>query len=181
MELPVLDALFDLDGCLYPIGNGLEEHVRERIFSFMVERLSVADAALAKAVWSVAFKRYNQSLRGLRACGYTLDADEYWRHIRGDSTRFLTPCPQVSALLRSLNDAGVRCWVYTNCREREAVEALEALHIDPALFRGLLGADFQARRAAFSMRGVARLHSSSRACVPHRATCANPRWPPLSV
>jgi FMN phosphatase YigB (HAD superfamily) len=145
MAPAVRDALFDLDGCLYPIGIGLEEHVRERIFAFMVERLGVSDAALARELWHIAFRRFNQSLRGLRACGYAFDADEYWRFIRGDSCRFLTPAPQVQALLRSLNDAGVRCWVFTNCREQEAVEALRALDLDPSLFRGVLGADFQAR------------------------------------
>ncbi len=117
--------------------------MRERIFSFMVERLGVEDAALARDLWTIAFRRFNQSLRGLRACGYTLDADEYWRYIRGDSARFLSPAPrdEVGALLRSLNDAGVRCWVVTNCREREAVEALHALKLDPALFKGVLGSD----------------------------------------
>ena len=139
----VADALFDLDGCLYPIGNGLEDYVRERIVAFMVERLGVADAALAQEIWRTAFRRYNQSLRGLRACGYQFDADEYWRFIRGDTARFLTPCAQTCELLRSLNAAGVRCWVFTNCREREAHEALVALGLDASLFRGVLGADFQ--------------------------------------
>ena len=117
--------------------------MRERIFGFMVERLGVADVALARDVWTVAFRRYNQSLRGLRACGYTFDTDEYWRYIRGDSARFLSPAPhdEVGALLRSLSDAGVRCWVVTNCREREAVEALHALKLDTALFAGILGSD----------------------------------------
>jgi len=139
--LPVRDALFDLDGTLYSIGNGLEHYVRERIFAFMVERLGVEDVALARELWTTAFRRFNQSLRGLRACGYTFDTDEYWRFIRGDSARFLAPAPQVAALLRSLNAAGVRCWVFTNCREREALEALHALELDPALFRGVLGSE----------------------------------------
>lgn len=146
--MSVRDALFDLDGTLYAIGNGLEDHVRERIFAFMVERLGVEDAALARGLWHVAFRRYNQSLRGLRACGYTFDSDEYWRFIRGDSARFLSPTPQVGALIRSLRDAGIRCWIFTNCREREAVEALHALDLDPSLFAGVLGADFQARAGA---------------------------------
>jgi FMN phosphatase YigB (HAD superfamily) len=170
MAAPVRDALFDLDGCLYPIGDGLEDHVRERIFAFMVERLRVADAALARELWHVAFRRYNQSLRGLRACGYSFDADAYWRFIRGDSARFLSPAPHVGALLQSLNAVGVRCWVFTNCREREAIEALHALDIDPALFRGVLGADFQA-----CLRTLCESAAADRVRV---RVCAAPAAPP---
>jgi putative hydrolase of the HAD superfamily len=138
----ITTALFDLDGCLYPAQNGLEEHCRRRIYDFMVLRLGLADAALAEAVWSVAFRRYNQSLRALRALGYTLDADEYWRFIREGSLHLLSPAPDVRALLEHLNAAGVACYVFTNCREREALEALEALNLPPSLFQAVYGADF---------------------------------------
>jgi len=146
MAPPVDSALFDLDGCLYDMTNGLEEHVRSRIFEFMVARLGVEDVALAQQLWTVAFRRYNQSLRGLRAAGYALDTEEYWRFIRGDTARLLAPRPETTALVVALVAAGVRCWVYTNCREREAVEALQALGIPLSLFAGVLGADFQGGR-----------------------------------
>lgn len=145
MAAPIDTALFDLDGCLYDMANGLEELVRCRIWEFMVARLGVADLGLAQQLWTVAFRRYNQSLRGLRAAGYTFDTDEYWRFIRGDTARLLTPRPETTALVAALSAAGVRCWVYTNCREREAVEALQALGIPLELFAGVLGADFQGK------------------------------------
>ena len=140
--MTVRDVLFDLDGCLYAAGNGLEEFCRARIFSFMVEHLRVESTTLASEVWHVAFRRYNQSLRALRALGYQFDSDLYWRYIRQGSLGFLSPAPETAALLRELRQKGVRCWVMTNCREREALETLEELQIPVSLFEGVLGADF---------------------------------------
>jgi len=149
-------ALFDLDGCLYPADNGLEEHCRARIASFMVEHLHCETEELARAIWAVVFRKYNQSLRGLRAAGYRFDEDAYWHHIRdAASLRLLSPAPGVRALLELLNAAGVRCFVFTNCREKEAREALEALQVPLSLFCGMVGADAQGtsckpERAAFA-------------------------------
>ena len=61
----VEDVLFDMDGCLYPIHNGVEEYCRERIYTFMTDVLGVEDVGLARELWLTAFRRYNQSLRGL--------------------------------------------------------------------------------------------------------------------
>ena len=139
---PVRTALFDLDGCLYPAENGLEEHCRGRIFSFMVNHLGVATLSLARELWTVLFRQYNQSLRGLRAAGYTFDEDVYWRYIRDEaSLSLLAPAPDVAALLRTLRAAGVACYVFTNCREREAREALAALAIPVELFDDVIGSD----------------------------------------
>ncbi len=71
--MAVRDVLFDLDGCLYAAGNGLEDYCRQRIYSFMTSHLGVEDESLARDLWHVAFRRYNQSLRALRACGFQFD------------------------------------------------------------------------------------------------------------
>jgi len=138
----VEDVLFDMDGCLYPIHNGVEEYCRERIYTFMTDVLGVEDVGLARELWLTAFRRYNQSLRGLRACGYRFDEDQYWRYIRDGSHVFLIPEPATLALVQHLRDIGVRCWVVTNCREREALETLAQLNLPVELFNGVLGADF---------------------------------------
>ena len=36
----------------------------------------------------------------------------------------------------------MRCYIFTNCREGEAREALSALHLPTSLFAGIFGADF---------------------------------------
>lgn len=167
MAAPCDCVLFDLDGCLYPAGNGLEEFCRQRIYSFMTDVLGVEDVPLAQALWHTAFRRYNQSLRALRACGYKFDADQYWRYIRDGSAAFLAPAPDTAALVQHLRSAGVRCWVVTNCREREALEALAQLGIDAALFDGVLGADFLGEVCKPESSAFAKVLAHT-GCDPHR-------------
>ena len=160
-------VLFDLDGCLYPAGNGLEEHCRQRIYSFMTDVLGVEDVPLAQALWHTAFRRYNQSLRALRACGYKFDADQYWRYIREGSGAFLAPAPDTAALLQHLRAVGIRCWVVTNCREHEALEALAQLGIPLELFDGVLGADFMGDSCKPEHAAFAKVIAHT-GCNPHR-------------
>lgn len=119
MTACIRTVLFDLDGCLYPIANGVEERVRQNLFRWMVSELGVADVTLAEELWRVAFRRFNQGMRGLKAAGYRFDEDAYWRACRDGSTALLSPAPGVVALLERLRARGTRCWVLTNCRERE--------------------------------------------------------------
>lgn len=70
---------------------------RQNVFTFMVERLGVSDAATARALWQEHFRVYNQSLRALRAgAGFTFDTAEYWDFIRAGASDFLKPDPAVS-------------------------------------------------------------------------------------
>ena len=93
--------LFDLDGTLYPIENGYEEKVRERVFEFMVDELKVPSIEQAKEMWWEHFKVYNQTLRSLRqGMGFEFDRDKYWSHVRGDPADF-------SGELRRARDAPI--------------------------------------------------------------------------
>jgi hypothetical protein len=75
---PVVDTiLFDLDGTLYPIENGYEGHIRNRLLDYMNIRLGVPRQD-AHAVWWKHFQIHNQSLKGLRAAGYQIDTEDYW-------------------------------------------------------------------------------------------------------
>lgn len=134
---PIDVLLFDLDGCLYPIENGYEAHVRDNIFDFMHQRLGVPRDQ-AEAVWRPLFKQTNQSLKGLRVGGYAFQTDEYWDFIRKDADKFLKPDPEVRACLQSLPQ---RKWLLTNCNEKHAGIALELLGLQDQ-FDGVLGANF---------------------------------------
>ena len=115
-----------------------------------MEKLGVETMELAAALWEVAFRRYNQSLRGLRAAGYKLDENAYWEFIRAGADRFLTPDSGVKALLESLPQ---RKWLFTNCRELEAKQALTLLGLD-GFFEGIIGADAMGARPPARARRV---------------------------
>lgn len=144
--------LFDLDGTLYPIENGYEEKVRERVFEFMVDELKVSSVEQAKEMWWEHFKVYNQTLRSLRqGMGFEFDREKYWSHIRGDPADFLQANFDALEMLRSF--PGCKKFVFTNCAEKQAIEALQVLGLEGE-FDGVYGADFMGdvckpERAAF--------------------------------
>ncbi|KAK9819658.1 hypothetical protein WJX72_000858 [[Myrmecia] bisecta] len=129
--------LFDLDGTLYPIANGYEAHVRSNLFDYMHQKLGVPRDQ-AEEVWRPLFRKHNQSLKGLRDGGYTIDAEEYWAFIRAGQERFLTRDDEVRRFLQSLPQPK---WVITNCDEKHAKIAVEALGLQDC-FQGVLGASF---------------------------------------
>ena len=65
--------LFDLDGTLYPNGNGYRKHIIGRLFEYMHEHLGVPRSTPAESIWRPLFDKYHQSERGFRAEGYQFD------------------------------------------------------------------------------------------------------------
>lgn len=49
----------------------------------------------AEEVWRPLFRKYNQSLRGLRAGGFDIEAEEYWDCLRAGAEHFLFPNEEV--------------------------------------------------------------------------------------
>jgi len=95
--------IFDLDGTLYPKSNGYEEACKRRIFDFMVETLGFDSVQSAQCLWSRYYAVHNQTLKSLRAAGYTdFEADAYWKFFRGDASQYLKPNPRVRNFLSSL-------------------------------------------------------------------------------
>jgi putative hydrolase of the HAD superfamily len=92
----------------------------------------------AEEVWRPLFKKYNQSYKGLRQGGFVFDRDEYWRYHRQGVESFLSTNTKLGEMLSSLPQRKV---IFTNCREREALEALVALGIENH-FERIYGADF---------------------------------------
>jgi len=144
--------VFDLDGTLYPIANGYEHACRTRVFEFMVKHCpGVTSPEEAQSVWRGAFQRYNQTLRALRSLGFDgFDEDEYWAYTRGDAKAALTPSAATRAFVESLRG---KKYVFTNCHEKQAKEALVALGLsdcfDGVFGAGDMGAVCKPERAAF--------------------------------
>ena len=133
-------ALFDLDGCLYPIENGYEHACRARVFEFMVSQLGYETIDKAKTIWKREFTKHNQTLKSLRALGHVeFKKETYWEFTRGDCSRHLEPDEQVRECLRKM--AEFPKFVLTNCAETEAKQALKRLNILDQ-FDYVYGADF---------------------------------------
>jgi HAD superfamily hydrolase (TIGR01509 family) len=114
-----MNVIFDLDGCLYPAD---EERIRENIHKYAGNISTTRNAYLE-------LKKHNVQF----------DPDDYWQFIRNVPIK---PEPEVSLFIQNLVRNGVTCWIFTNCREREAKETLEKLGISPSLFKGIFGIDF---------------------------------------
>ena len=131
--------VFDLDGTLYPIENGYEHACRRRVFEYMASGAcpGITDEVQAKEIWSEAFAKYNQTLRSLRAIGYDgFDEEEYWAYTRGDPRTHLREDGETKAMVEALRGRKV---VFTNCHEKQAREALDALGLSDC-FDGVFGA-----------------------------------------
>ncbi|CAN0178896.1 unnamed protein product [Ascophyllum nodosum] len=106
------------------------------MWRFMSEKLGVEEP---EKVWRPLFQKYNQSAKGLRVGGgYEFDIDEFWSFTRSGADEFLKEAPQgLKSALENLPQA--KKYVFTNCNEKEAEEALEILGIRQH-FKGVFGA-----------------------------------------
>lgn len=129
--------LIDLDGTCYDIGNKYEDHVRNNLWKYMNVKFGIP-IEKAEEVWRPLFRKYNQSLRGLRAGGFDIEAEEYWNCLRAGAEQFLFLNKEVQRLLQSLPQA--EKWLFTNCSEKHANHALELLGLKDC-FKGVIGAD----------------------------------------
>ena len=130
--------LFDLDGTLYPANCGYVEHIRKNIFEFMYCKGFVPRSQSAEEVWKPIFRKYNQSFRGLKASGMVFDSDEYWTFHRSGVEQFLSADNNLRKVLQNLSQEK---YIFTNCNEKQAIEALECLGIADC-FNGIFGASF---------------------------------------
>ena len=133
---PIL--LFDLDGTLYPIDCGYIEESRENIFNYMTEKGFAKSPENAKEIWWPLFRKYNQSIRGLRAGGYQINEGEYWDYVRRGMEKYFSKDDNLRNLLTSIE---VDKYIFTNCHEIQAGQLLEILGIKDC-FKGIFGAGF---------------------------------------
>lgn len=136
----ITHIFFDLDGCLYPTSSPYHMRIRKNLWRYMEEDLHIEHPI---TVWRPLFKKYNQSLRGLIAEGYQVDAARYWESVRQGTKDLLAPAPPgVGNLLASLPQSKERrVFLVTNCGEKQAREALEVLGIS-SFFDKIYGSDF---------------------------------------
>ena len=135
--------MFDLDGTLYAIANGYEAACRRRVYEFMATRCAgVDDVAHARVVWEKWFKRYNQTLRALRSgAGYEFDDGGVLAiHARRRARAPRAERRDVRAFVESLPGGRENKYVFTNCHETQALEALEALGLRDCFADRVFGA-----------------------------------------
>ncbi|XP_063945764.1 uncharacterized protein LOC108211885 isoform X2 [Daucus carota subsp. sativus] len=116
--------LFDLDDTLYPVTSGLATVCCNNIEDFMVHKLGV-DRNLASELGYLLYKNYGTVLAGLKAIGYDIDTEEYFRvvHQRLPYAK-LKPDPVLRSLLLSLP---IRKVIFTNADKVHAVKVLSCL------------------------------------------------------
>lgn len=130
--------VFDLDGTLYDIDNGYLQHIRSNIFRMMVGKGYSQNVEDAERLWHPLFKKHNQSFKGLREGGYPFEADEYWGNHRAGFEKFFSHEESLVQLLTSLPHKKV---IFTNCREKEAIQIMKIMGIDTC-FDAVYGSDF---------------------------------------
>lgn len=128
--------VFDLDGTLYPANSPYIRHIRNNILTFLEVKNFVPAGMTASEVWRPLFQKYNQTRRGLKEGGYKFDDSEYWSFHRAGVEKFLS---QDQNLRNNLNRFPQKKYIFTNCHEVQALEALECLGIKDC-FDGVIGA-----------------------------------------
>jgi len=134
-------VVFDLDGVLYPAGNGFLQSVRDNSRDFILTRLGAGSAEEAERIRKEAFSAANQTAAGLVRMGYEFDIKEFGAFCRRDEDRYLRPDARVREALVELQATGHRLVVHTNTNEAAAARALAALQLDDGLFSAVYGSD----------------------------------------
>lgn len=123
----------DLDDTLYPASNGLWQAIKERIRGYMRERLGIpAEVAphLADQYW----RQYGTTLRGLQA-NYAVQAADYLSYVHDvPLDNYLSPNPQLRALLESIP---TRKFIFTNADAAHARRVLARLELE-SCFDGIV-------------------------------------------
>jgi putative hydrolase of the HAD superfamily len=117
---------FDLDDTLYPSSTGLWQAIRNRMNTYMIERMGLP-AKDVPALREQYFKMYGTTLRGLQA-RHHVDADDYLAYVHDLPLKdYLTPNPTHRSVIASLP---TRNLVFTNADRNHARRVLAALQLD---------------------------------------------------
>ena len=117
---------FDLDDTLYPASTGLWHAIKERMNTFMRDRLYIPEANIP-TLREQYFKMYGTTLRGLQQ-HHQVDTTDYLAYVHDLPLKdFLTPNPVVRNVLASLP---TRNLIFTNADVSHARRVLAALELD---------------------------------------------------
>ena len=92
----------------------------------------------AEELWLPLFRKYNQTVKGLREGGFEIDEQEFWTDIRQGHEKYFTEDEHLREFLHSIP---LDKYIFTNCNEIQAEHLLTTLGIDDC-FSGIFGAKF---------------------------------------
>ena len=117
---------FDLDDTLYPSSTGLWYAIKDRMNTYMAERMGFAPAEISK-IREKYYRQYGTTLRGLEA-NHEIDVKDFLAYVHdiplGD---YLQPNLDLFELIASL---GTRNLVFTNSDASHAKRVLKALALE---------------------------------------------------
>lgn len=155
--MPYTMLFFDLDDTLYPNTNGLWSAIRERMTTYMGERMGLPPEDIPKLRRSY-FETYGTTLRGLQN-HHQVDAEDFLTFVHDlPLETYLEPEPQLLNLLLSLPQ---NKWIFTNADSAHAQRVLSALGL-ASCFTGIIDVkaldyrckpDLQAYRQALILAG----------------------------
>jgi len=117
---------FDLDETLYPASSGLWMAIRERINTFLHERMGIPPEQVA-ILREKFFREYGTTLRGLQA-NYTVDMDEYLAFVHNVPLEpYIEPNPELRHVIESLP---ARKFIFTNADCAHARRVTKVLGLD---------------------------------------------------
>jgi putative hydrolase of the HAD superfamily len=117
---------FDLDDTLYPATSGLWLAIKERMNTYMHERMGFASADVPR-LREKYFREYGTTLRGLQA-NHKMDVTDFLAYVHDLPLKdYLTPDPTLRSVLASLP---TRKLIFTNADVPHARRVLAALELD---------------------------------------------------
>lgn len=148
---------FDLDDTLYPPSNGLWTAIRERITTYMQDRLGITTTEIP-LLRQTYLETYGTALRGLQH-HYPINSDDYLAYVHDLPLReFIQPNPALREMLLSLPQ---KRWIFTNADDCHANRVMEILGIADC-FEGIIDVrkmgflnkpDIEAHRLALRISG----------------------------
>ena len=116
---------FDLDETLYPSSSGLWMLIRDRINTYMRERLGFSPEQI-ETVREQYFRDYGTTLRGLQA-NHHVDMDDYLAFVHDVPLDSIAPDPALRATLEGL---AARKFIFTNADCAHAGRVTRAVGVD---------------------------------------------------
>jgi len=116
---------FDLDDTLYPSDTGLWHAIKERMNSYMRERMNFPEDQIA-TVREKYFLQYGTTMRGLQA-NHNIDTDDFLAYVHDlPLKKYLTPDPTLRSVIASLP---TRNLIFTNADIAHAKRVLNVLEL----------------------------------------------------
>jgi putative hydrolase of the HAD superfamily len=118
-------VFFDLDDTLYPSDTGLWHAIKERMNSYMRERMHFPEDQIA-TVREKYFLQYGTTMRGLQA-NHNIDTEDFLAYVHDLPLKdYLTPNPTLRSVIASLP---TRNLIFTNADINHAKRVLNILEL----------------------------------------------------